>query len=475
MLAALLLVLAVLVVGSRLNDPDMWWHMRMGQIICTAHAIPVTDLFSFTTNHHPWIPHEWLAQVTIFLAWKWGGYSGLMLWLCLFTAALFIAAYALCSLYSGNAKVAFLGALIVFLFATVGLSVRPQLIGYLFLIVELILIHLGRTRSPRWFWALPPIFALWVNLHGSFFLGLIVAAALLFSSFFQFRAGGLIAIRWQPDRRRIFIVAMALSSAALFINPVGLRQVLYPLDPFLHQQASLGVVQEWLPLQLNSQRGILYLAVLAGVFLLVAIRKSEIRLDELLLLAMGTWLAGSHARMLFVFGILAAPIVTRMLADSWEGYNPARDRILPNAVMIVLAFVAAWWAFPSLANLTHQVEETSPVHAVEFIQAHHLAGPMLNTYTDGGYLIWAMPEHPVFIDGRGDVFEWTGVFQEFGAWATLQADPNALLDKYKIQFCLLSPGSPMARVLPLLPNWKAIYTDKNSVVFLRTPPATPFR
>ena len=72
-----------------------------------------------------------------------GGYSGLMLWLCFFSAALLIAGYALCSLYSGNAKVGFLGALAIWFFATSGLAIRPQMIGYLLLIIELLLLTSG--------------------------------------------------------------------------------------------------------------------------------------------------------------------------------------------------------------------------------------------------------------------------------------------------------------------------------------------
>ena len=107
---------------------------------------------------------------------------------------------------------------------------------------------------------------------------------------------------------------------------------------------------------------------------------------------------------------------------------------------------------------------------MEFIKAHHLSGPMLNEWVFGGYLIWAAPEHPVFIDGRGDVFEWAGVVDEFGKWATLQTDPNALLDKYGIRFCLLSRESHMATVLQLLPGWKQIYSDNVSVILARSTP-----
>ena len=467
----MLVVLAVLTVRSRFDDPDMWWHLKMGQIVWTTHTIPVTDLFSFTTGHHAWVPHEWLSQVTIFLAYTLGGYSGLMAWMCFFASAIFVAGYALCSLYSGNAKVSFLGALVIFLFATVGTAVRPQMIGYLLLIVELILIHLGRTRSPRWFWCLPPLFALWVNCHGSFFLGIVIAGAFLFSSFFQFEFGSFAARPWNPGSRKIFVFALLFSLAALFVNPVGIQLVLYPLDTLLHQPVGLSTVQEWQPMQLNSGRGIIFLAVLAGSFLLVIARKGELYFEELLLLAAGVWLAGSHDRMLFVFGILAAPILSRLLATSWENYDAATDRIAPNAVLIVLSLLVVWLAFPKPDSMTREVEEKSPVEAVAFIQSHHLAGPMINDYGDGGYLIWAMPEHPVFVDGRGDVFEWAGVLEDYAKWAMLQADPNRLLDQWGIQFCLLTPGSPMAHVQPLLPNWKTVYTDGNSVIFVRTAPA----
>ena len=466
-IASLLAVLAELTVRSRFNDPDMWWHLRVGQIVWTTHAIPTTDLFSFTTNHHAWIPHEWLSQTVIFAAYHWAGYSGLMVWLCFFTSAVFIAGYVLCSLYSGNLKVSFLGALVIFVFATVGVSIRPQLIGYLLLIFELLLIHLGRSRNPRWFWLLPPLFALWVNCHGSFFLGMILAAAFLFSSFFNFQLGSLKAERWSLHAIKAFSLAMIVSIAALFANPVGLKLILYPLDALLHQPVGLSIVQEWHPLHLTSARGIILLVVLGSIFLLTVLQKSQLLLDELLLLVIGIWLAGSHDRLLFVFGILAAPILSRMLANSWENYDAATDRRLPNGIMVAAVCAFLYFAFPKPVKLAVQVEQNSPAKAVEFIRSRHLSGPMLNDYTYGGFLIWAIPEEPVFIDGRGDVFEWVGVLQEYEDWATLNVDPQKLLEKYNIQYCLLTLNSPITHVLPLM-QWKAVYTDSNSVIFVRS-------
>ncbi len=467
MLAVSLVVLAVLTVRARFDDPDMWWHLKSGEIIWTTHAIPSADIFSYTTNHHASVPHEWLSQVSIYGAYRLGGYTGLMLWLCFFASFFLIAGYRLCWRYSGNAKVAFLGAMIIWLFSTIGLAIRPQMVGYLLLVLELLLIHAGRTRNPRWFMGLPPLFAVWVNCHGSFFLGLIVVGIFLFSSFFDFRMGSLVSSRWEPRCRRMLGLALGLSIMALFLNPIGFRQVSYPLDTLLHQPIGLSLVQEWRPLQLNAARGIAWIVTLGCVFLVVIVRRSELLWHELLLLALGAWLASSHERMLFVFGIFAAPVLSRLLSTEWDNYSSKKDLPWANAVLIGAALIFAFWMFPARRNLTEQVAQQSPVKAVDFIRSHHLSGPMFNEYGYGGYLIWASPEHPVFIDGRADVFEWSGVFEEYGQWMSLQSDPHKLLDKYGIAFCLLDRQSPMANVLPLLHDWKIAYSDNSSVIFTR--------
>jgi hypothetical protein len=468
MLACLLAMLATLTVRSRFNDTDTWWQLKTGEIIWTTHTVPTTDLFSYTTNHHTWIPHEWLSQLLIYGAYRWGGYSGLMLWLCFFSAALLIAGYTLCSLYSGNSKTAFLGALIIWLFSTTVLSIRPQLVGYLLLVLELILVHLGRTRDPRWFFGLPPLFVLWVNCHGSFFLGLLLLGLFLFCSFFDLRLGLLVSSRWDLRRRRTLVWALLLSTAALFLNPVGVKQILYPLNTLLRQHIVVSQISEWMPLQFTDPRGAALLAILGCIFLLVIVRRAELFWHELLMLVMGTLLGISHQRLVVVFGLLAAPIVSRLISTSWDSYSIEHDHPLPNAVLITLALATVIFTFPSRQDLAEQVADGNPVKAVEFIKNRHLSGHMLNAFDYGGYLIWALPNQPVFVDGRADVYEWSGVLDEFARWATLQRDPNALLDKYDVDFCILERGSLMANVMPLLPTWKVIYSDDVAVIFVRS-------
>jgi hypothetical protein len=73
MLCALLAALAVFSARDHFSDPDMWWHLRTGQVIWTTHTIPRADLFSWKAYQLPLVPHESLSQVIIYSAYKRGG------------------------------------------------------------------------------------------------------------------------------------------------------------------------------------------------------------------------------------------------------------------------------------------------------------------------------------------------------------------------------------------------------------------
>src|SRR6478609_869282 len=79
-LGALLVLLTVFTARGRFSDPDMWWHLKTGEVIWNTHSIPRVDVFSFTAAGRPWEAQEWLSEWTMYGAWKLGGYMGLMVW-----------------------------------------------------------------------------------------------------------------------------------------------------------------------------------------------------------------------------------------------------------------------------------------------------------------------------------------------------------------------------------------------------------
>ena len=466
-LVALLLVVTTVTVRNRFSDPDLWWHLKTGELIWKTHSIPGVDVFSFTAAGHAWMAQEWLSQVVIYGAYHLGGYTGLMLWLCAMAAALVLAGYGVSALYSGNVKIAFLGGMVTWLFATVGLAIRPHLIGYLLLIGELAILHLGRERDRRWFYALPPLFALWINFHSSFIFGFVVLGVVLGCSFLDFQWGLMVSERWNVHKRTQLAIATALSGAGLFLNPLGWKLIWYPFDVMFHQPLNLSFVNEWQQPDFGNARGLTLLGVAALILAVTLVRCVKLRAEEAVLLGLLFYFGARHGRMVFLFGIVAGPILCRLLADAWEGYDARRDRIWPNAVLMLLAAIAMVIAFPGVREIQAQIDKANPVKAVEFLQHSGLSGRMLNNYGFGGYLIWAAPERKVFIDGRADVYEPAGVLADYMRFMALDVDPQSVLQKYKVDFCLLAKDDPMTQVLPLIPGWKKVYGDAQAVIFAR--------
>jgi hypothetical protein len=93
---------------------------------------------------------------------------------------------------------------------------------------------------------------------------------------------------------------------------------------------------------------------------------------------------------------------------------------------------------------------------------------MYNNYGFGGYMIWALDgQHKVFIDGRGDVYERSGVFSDYLSISELAPNALLLLNAYNVRSCLIERDEPLTTLLAAAPDWREVYHDNLSVIFER--------
>ena len=182
-------------------DPDLWWHIKNGQNILATHHWPTTDMFSFTVAGQPWISTEWLGDVLFATVARIGGLQGLVALLTIMGAAVMLALYGYATLRAGNSKAGFVVATVLFVLANPSFSLRPQMLGYLFLILTLIALEKFRQGRPRALWFLPLLFLLWVNTHGSFVIGMGAIGAYWLGGLAKFQLGDLAAEAWTSAER----------------------------------------------------------------------------------------------------------------------------------------------------------------------------------------------------------------------------------------------------------------------------------
>jgi hypothetical protein len=313
---------------------------------------------------------------------------------------------------------------------------------------------------------LPPLFCLWINTHGSWSLGMVAFGIFIAAGLVQGQWGRLEAQRWSPSQLRRLGATMAASAAALFVNPYGYRLVLYPLDMAFHQKLNIAHVAEWVSVDFHDARGKLALILIIALLLGALLSSYKWKLYEVGLVLFGLYSGLTYIRFMFLVAILAAPLLARFL-DFIPPYQREIDKPLANAVIMaaVLGFIVG--GFPTAAALQRSIDSEYPAEAISYLKAHPPAGPALNYYLWGGYLEWNDRDLPTFVDSRVDIFEYAGVFQDYINLLELK-NPEAVLDKYRIQSVLFPPGEPLTYALRHDPQWKEVFTGRVSVIFERS-------
>jgi len=449
-------------------DPDTWWHMKYGEVILNTGHWPTVDTWSFTARGMPSIAYEWGGEVITALAYRVGGLRGLDIMLISLTSIIVLLTYLFAWLRCHNAEAAFIGTIILLPVAAMCFTLRPQLMGYCFFLITLICLERFRQGRRGALWILPPLFLLWVNTHGSFVLGFLAIALYWASGLANFSWGGLHIQRWSvPDRIRLELTAL-ICVAVLPLTPYGARLAMVPFTYAFSLPGNMAHIQEWQSLNFAFwEAKILLILLLAFIIAQICFRICY-RVEELALFLFVAYLTFVHSRFAIIFAIIFAPLAASIISRWMRPYNPKNDKYAANAVLIFAALGACVWYFPSRATLEEHIASEYPVQAVHYLEQHPTPGHMFNDYAFGGYLVWTRaPGHKVFIDGRGDVYEGAGVFSDYMDVIDIRPDALAVLQSYQINSCLILQDSPLATLLAASPNWKRVYKDPLSVIFIR--------
>lgn len=457
--------------GPVLRDPDIWWHLRNAEILLSSHHFIRQDVYSFSTYGQPWINHEWLAEIPYYIGFRLLGERGLFLVMLAAVGLVIAGVLLLCYRRSGDVKAAFLATWFAVLCASINIGPRMILFGWLCFIAEMLLLQSFRKGRDHT-WLLVPLFALWINLHGSWILGLAFFVLFLASGLIEGSWGRIDAVRWTPMQLHKLLAVGGAGLAILLVNPYGWRLVAYPLDMIFRQPLNAAVVDEWQSLDFQSFHGVLLFVLLALIQIFTLARQRRWPLHDLLFALFAVYAAVTHKRFLFLAGIILCPILSEELAGAvFEPYAPESDKPLLNAVIMAAFCIFAIRHIPASASLRAAEAQYFPQAALSEQIRCCSQGRLLNRYEWGGYLIWNAHNSPVLLDSRTDIFEYNGVLADY-LRASNMHDSLAILDSYRINSVLMMPGDQIVYLLKRTPGWQVQYEDATAVLLVRTGPAT---
>ena len=456
LVAAGFYVLLLALGGRILADPDIYWHVRVGQWIAEHRAFPHTDSFSATFAGAPWIAKEWLSQLVFAAAYQLASWNAVAV----LSAAAVAAAFGVLT----RALLEKLDpvAVLVLVLAAIMLSAshivaRPHALALPVMVLWTagLVRALDAQRAPSW-WLLP-LMTLWANLHGGFTFGLFLIGACTLEALLVADKAERKAAAWR------WISFGVLAVLAACITPYGAESILMT-HRILGLGEALALLLEWQP-QDFSQPGAFELCLLGAIGF--ALHRGLTLPPLRILVVLGLLhMALAHVRNAELLGLLAPLFVAAPLRDQLGSDQHADDKSPSRSLAIGLALLAA---FATVALLmTRELipgRHVTPSAAVAAL-TRAKAGPIFNDYGFGGYLIHAGV--PSFIDGRAELYGGAFIARHHRA-VILENLPGflALLEEYKIGATLLPPQRPAVALLDRLPNWERLHSDDIAVVHVR--------
>jgi hypothetical protein len=440
---------------------DMYWSLASGQWML-HHGVMTSDHLSYTIPGHHIISMEWGYDLILAVSAKLFSAPGLLLLVSFIVAATMLAT----ALYLRGlgASAGRIGWILVFfgLFCVPQFSQQRALgLSIALLATQLVILQKARA-NPRWLVALVPLMALWVNVHGSVLLGLLIIVVELVWALLPTSLLPAITNRSPYPKALVFGSVAAL--LACFITPWGPYLLVYDAKLSLSPELNYFVI-EWMSPNFHNP---LYLLIFALPLILLARlmwRRSARALETTMLVIMLMGTAHSERLveylLLFSAGLTAVEFRGLYSGDprSFMSTGPARVGVIG----VVLVSAVLWLAPLRGATPTPDI----PVSAMAHVQTLS-PGRLFTEFSWASYGVSQGLES--FMDGRLDVFIPSGIFSDYVSISNLQVPPDPLLTRYHVRYVLWPRYQALSTYLASDPQWRSIYTNKQDVLFERDSP-----
>ncbi|MER8372284.1 hypothetical protein [Mesorhizobium sp. M1406] len=453
--------------GSTLQDPDSWWQVKVGLDFLANRTFPTVDPYSHSFAGQPWIAKEWLGQVLLALAYRAGGWNGVV--------TLIIASISLTVFLMGWFLSAWLKPIlaITLAFAAVFLinpifTARPHVLTFPIIVIwTAVLFGAAREeRAPPW-WSLVLV-VLWANLHATFTLSFVIAA---FAGLDLLARTGLS----KPALLGKWLAFGLLCPLVSLMHPYGVKAILATLTVAYGNEA-VPLIMEWKAFA-QPDSPVQEAAMLLALFGLL-VSRLRIGWAKALFVVFTLHVYLAHVRFMYLFFLLVPLVIavevaqqypllsaTAWLAEKRDGLEKFLARrfhaICGAAAVLTIGGIV-------LLGSVYQVApspKTSASGALAFAESHHLSGNVMNSYNFGGTLIFhGIKTH---IDGRTDQLFLGGFTKADDETGHSDGKPllEARLKKYEIGWALLSTGDSRIPFFDQL-GWKRAYADDYAVIYL---------
>jgi len=476
----------------RIENADIWYHLKTGEYILKNHTIVHQDIFSYTALGNQWINHQWLSQVLFYLIFKNFGFKGVILFSALImNAALFLLASI--AYKKSNYIVTTLLFILTIFYSVLFIPIRPLIFTYFFAALYFYILYTYKYRDKNFIYILPLLQVIWANLHASFLLGIVLIFFYLFGELIMWKTKVFNQEKIIKNHKYYKLLIIGIISILVsLLNPNGYRLFLYPTY-LLKSKLFLMHLTEWTSIfqyRSSPPPTLLYykiiIIVLMSTFLL---NIKRINASHLIIFCGLFYLSLNSRRNVPLFLFLSFPLVCLNIFTLERFIKRLRLKYFLTPLNIIIRVIIIMFMVIKISDVVSdrlyvklnlnrrfgfgftEYPFSYLDEACNFIEDNGIKGNIFNEFDIGDYLIWRFfPKRKVFIDGRPLVYG-ENFFSDYKEVLINPQGWGNLVAKYDINYALLHCASPSASNLLIKlyrdKNWILIYLNNNSVIFIK--------
>ncbi|MFB6346820.1 MAG: hypothetical protein ABEK50_13835 [bacterium] len=435
---------------------DLYGYLVYGDWMLENQAITTVDVFSFTVEGTAWVNHEWFFQVVLTGVKQLFGWTGLLVLQLGLTAAIVLLIMVFCRSPDTNLIQWALNVSLPVLAVVPGLTLRPQLLTYLAILILGVVFYDIRRFQGSDYLILAGLFAVWSNVHGGVLVGMVFLCFLLFRQ-----------VVLEPGLMRgLKAITLTITAMAFTVlNPYGL-ELWTMVSETAGDPVTSVFIQEWRPTWLYPFHLSVW-CLLGGQWILSLVQshgKMKRRVWLVIICLTGAALLSLWPRRnLTYYGLAVAmfgvPVQVNWL-ESVEIPDLIRRGVLTGAGMgaILVIGMTIWNGF-------YTTERHYPERLINQLNVSDRRTNLYVHYPWAQWAIYSRPNLKVFLDGRWKTVYSDDVIKDYGK--ILLGDMNSLR-RYDLDWVLIPGRYGLNAELNRTPGWTLLAKHRKTYLWKQT-------
>ncbi len=522
----------------RLIDPDFFQQVAVGRAILADPGSLGASTFVHAYPSYRYVEDKWLPSVVVGVLDRVGGADALMLYQVAVAVLVALAWYGMQRAWGTARLAAVAGTTLALVACSFRIEPRPDTLSHV-LLAATIALTIAPWPLRRALVATALLTALWVNVHGYYVNGLLVLAAAAVAASLGDRALAATPLRprervllvavataacivhpqgwralWSPLEQLLRLRSEAHFRAAIqelgpatqllagagwwhwaallagAVAGAALTRRRGAHDALVRQAVGLAAVLPWLVLPPPGLTAYAYRVTFAllvlALFEIPRLLAARRLFAPLLLVGFAVLAAAAVRNVPLVIPaalVVLGPMWTAIVADRKRARRPLLVRA-PALGVAVLVAVVVWMRLADRLDTDVRApirtgwgidERRFPAQAIDFVLRENVAGPFLNNFDSGGYLLYRLhPGAAAFIAGNTSMFP-TEFLEYYRARVTTTPDLADIVRRFGVQAAILdfatSATNQLVGALARSPDWRLAFFDRAGAVFVRGDPA----